>query len=187
MRPPFWGSFAVTTSSCLLHEEMVAAQPTARTVLCVSVPTSPPQLHALDGGGRVPELLVAIVRAELAGVCSYTHWSTMLDGPHRVSLSPWLAAQAQESLVHAQAAAELAGALGEHPGLEPAEMRPCSGHTVGAVLAAAEAHERAALTLYTKLLAVAEGQNLMVEEFARATLAVEERHVLELVRLRRGR
>lgn len=153
-----------------------------------SEPIPRPQLRAVggDGFGRLVALLDAIVAAELNGACRYNHWAATIEGPHRLSLAPWLAAQAFESLTRAQAGAELSDALGGHPPSSPGDVRPCVGHSPEAILHAAEEHERGALTLYRTLMDSSEGESLVVEEFARATLAIEEHHVLELVRLQRS-
>ena len=56
---------------------------------------------------KIVSSLNKILELELAGVVKYTHYAFMVQGPYRLSIVEWLRAQAQESLMHAEAVGEL--------------------------------------------------------------------------------
>jgi len=139
----------------------------------------------LDGTGAdaaaVLEALRRIVAAELGGAVAYTRYAALVGGLHRLSLSAWFDSQATESLTHARRAAEILVGLG---GTMPDGV-DAPDDVVGTreLLAAARDHERAARDLYRRLLTLVEGHSVMLEEYARSILSVEEEHALELERL----
>ena len=82
-------------------------------------------------------VLNEIMKAELAGVVRYTHYSLVITGPNRLPLVDFMKMQASESLLHAQQVGEILTGLGGHPeqGIAPIEWSwlssigamPCSG------------------------------------------------------------
>lgn len=126
-----------------------------------------------------------ILEAELAGVVRYTHYSFMVYGYGRIPIVGWLRAQADESLLHAQAAGELITALGGHPSLGIGKLLETERHDIGDILRESKAHEESALALYADLLRQAEGGNVMIEEYARQQIAAETRHVSEIDKMLR--
>ncbi|HEX4782011.1 MAG TPA: ferritin-like domain-containing protein, partial [Usitatibacter sp.] len=66
---------------------------------------------------NVVATLNRILESELAGVVRYTHYSFLVFGYGRIPIVSWLRSQAEESLVHAQAAGEWITTLGEYPSL----------------------------------------------------------------------
>ena len=64
---------------------------------------------------HVNPVLNEILRAELAGVVRYTHYSLVITGPNRLPLVDFMRAQAAESLLHAQQVGEILTGLGGHP------------------------------------------------------------------------
>lgn len=126
-----------------------------------------------------------ILEAELAGVVRYTHYSFMVFGYSRIPIVGWLRAQADESLLHAQAAGEIITALGGHPSLGIGRLLDCERHDIGDILREATAHERNALGLYDDLLRQVEGRNVMIEEYARQQIAAETRHVSDIDKMLR--
>ena len=64
---------------------------------------------------EVISILNKIMQYELAGVVRYTHYSLMVTGRDRLSLTAFFKEQATESLLHAQQAGELVTGLDGHP------------------------------------------------------------------------
>lgn len=126
-----------------------------------------------------------ILEAELAGVVRYTHYSFMVFGYSRIPIVKWLRSQADESLLHAQAAGELVTALGGHPSLGIGKLLETERHDIGDILREAMAHENEALALYGDLLRLVEGRDVMLEEYARQQIAAESRHVSDVDKMLR--
>jgi len=132
------------------------------------------------------DLLNEILEMELAGVVRYTHYSMMVYGYGRIPIVGWLRAQAAESMTHAQQAGELVTTLGEHPSLAIGPLLETHNHDIGAILRESLEHERATLLLYRKLLGLAEGHSVMLEEYARAMIYAEELHLGEVDKMLRN-
>jgi bacterioferritin len=115
----------------------------------------------------------------------YTHYSLMIYGYNRIPIVSWLRAQASESLAHAQAAGELITQFGEHPSLAIGPLVETHKHDVGDILREAMQHERDTLALYHKLLGQAEGNSVMLEEYAREMIRTEEQHLGEVDKMLR--
>ena len=126
-----------------------------------------------------------ILEFELAGMVRYTHYSLMIYGYNRIPIVSWLRAQANESLAHAQAAGELITQFGEHPSLAIGPLVETHKHDVGDILREAMQHERDTLALYHKLLGQAEGNSIMLEEYAREMISTEEQHLGEVDKMLR--
>lgn len=133
----------------------------------------------------VTSTLNKILEFELAGMVRYTHYSLMIYGYNRIPIVSWLRAQASESLVHAQAAGELITQFGEHPSLAIGPLVETHKHDVGDILREAMQHERDTLALYHKLLTQAEGNSVMLEEYAREMIRTEEQHLGEVDKMLR--
>src|SRR5687768_7573721 len=116
---------------------------------------------------NVVSLLNKIVEMELAGVVRYTHYSFMVFGYNRIPIVSWLREQATESMAHAQQAGEIITALGEHPSLGIGPLLETHKHDVGDILREAMENERHGLQLYKDLLALVEGKEVWLEEYAR--------------------
>lgn len=127
-----------------------------------------------------------ILEAELAGVVRYTHYSLMVYGYGRIPIVGWLRGQAQESLLHAQEAGELITALGGHPSLGIGKLLESEKHDVGAILRESLEHEQSALAHYKSLLGLVEGQEIMLEEYARQMIAAESKHCSEVDKMLRA-
>ena len=133
----------------------------------------------------VTATLNKILEYEMAGMVRYTHYSLMTYGYNRIPIVSWLRAQATESLAHAQAAGELITQFGEHPSLAIGPLVETHKHDVGDILREAMQHERDTLALYHKLLAQAEGNSVMLEEYAREMIRTEEQHLGEVDKMLR--
>lgn len=126
-----------------------------------------------------------ILEAELAGVVRYTHYSFMVFGFGRIPIVHWLRGQATESLAHATEAGEMITALGGHPSLGIGRLLESEKHDIGVILRESLEHEQLALGHYRQLLSLAEGRDVMLEEYARKMIAEESRHISEVDKMLR--
>ncbi|MEX0733215.1 MAG: ferritin-like domain-containing protein [Steroidobacteraceae bacterium] len=133
----------------------------------------------------VSATLNAILELELAGTVRYTHYSLMAYGYNRIPIVKWLREQADEALVHAQQAGELITQLGEHPSLSIGPLLETHMHDIGDILRESMQHESETLALYHKLLKLAAGSSVMIEEYAREKICQEERHLGEVDKMLR--
>lgn len=131
------------------------------------------------------DLLNRIMEVELAGVVRYTHYSLMVFGYARIPIVSWLKANAQEGLDHARRAGELVTLVGGHPSLKIGALLETQQHDIGAILRESLAHEKAALETYYELLALAEGNSVLLEEYAREMIVQEELHLDEVNKMLR--
>jgi bacterioferritin len=117
---------------------------------------------------------------EVEAAIRYLHLAVTVKGLDRLVVQKTLLEGMRETLQHAQSVAEKILQAGGVPKLEiridiPGELS--SG--TDAVRTALE-FEEAALDGYRDLLANVQGKNTMLEEFARAQIAIESRHVADL-------
>jgi bacterioferritin len=134
---------------------------------------------------KVVAVLNQILEMELAAVVHYTHYSFMVFGYHRIPIVKWLEQQASESIAHARAAGELVTQLGSHPSLDVGPLLETHKHDIGDILRESLAHERKTLELYQELLVLVEGKDVMLEEYAREHIYLEELHVGEVDKMLR--
>ena len=134
---------------------------------------------------KTTAILNDILKAELAGVVRYTHYSLVITGPNRLPLVQFMQAQAAESLLHAQQAGEILTGLGGHPEQGIAHIEESHDHSLECILRESISHERAALGLYRDLLHVVERDSIYLEEYARGQIGAEEMHLLEMRKLLR--
>jgi bacterioferritin len=130
-------------------------------------------------------LLSEIMECELAGVVCYTHFALMVTGPNRIPIVDFFKRQATESLAHAQQVGEILTGLEGHPSLRIAAIEETHRHSVRDILEESLAHERRALDLYKKLLALVADRSVYIEEFARTMIGQEELHCIELKKMLR--
>jgi bacterioferritin len=130
-------------------------------------------------------LLSEIMECELAGVVCYTHFALMVTGPNRIPIVNFFKQQATESLAHAQQVGEILTGLEGHPSLRIAAIEETHRHSVRDILEESLAHERRALDLYKKLLALVADRSVYIEEFARTMIGQEELHCIELKKMLR--
>ena len=133
---------------------------------------------AIDALNRILEL-------ELAGVVRYTHYSLMVFGYTRIPVVSWFKANAEEGLVHAHQAGELVTSLGGHPSLKIGELIDTARHDIGDILRESLEHEQKALDAYYALLKLAQGQSVLLEEYARQMIVKEEMHFDEVNKMLR--
>lgn len=128
----------------------------------------------------VIKVLNKIMEAELAGVVRYTHYSLMVVGYGRIPIVSWMRGQATESLTHASEAGELITHLGGHPSLGIGSLLETHRHDIGDILRESLEHEMLALSEYNNLLDLVNGRNVMLEEYARRLISLEEMHLGEV-------
>lgn len=133
---------------------------------------------AIDALNRIMEL-------ELAGVVKYTHYSLMVYGFNRIPIVSWLKGNAEEGLTHAHKAGELVTLLGGHPSLKIGTLLETEKHDIGDILRESLEHEKAALAAYYSLLKIAEGNSVLLEEYARDMIVQEELHLDEVNKMLR--
>ncbi|MDE2400697.1 MAG: bacterioferritin [Burkholderiales bacterium] len=126
-----------------------------------------------------------IMELELAGVVRYTHYSLMVYGYNRIPIVSWLKANAQEGLAHAHKAGEFVTLLGGHPSLKIGALLETAKHDIGDILRESLEVEKTALAAYYRLLLIAEGQSVMLEEYAREMIVLEELHLDEVNKMLR--
>jgi len=125
----------------------------------------------------VVTVLNKILEAELAGVVRYTHYALMVFGYNRIPIVSWMRSQATESLAHANEAGELITHLGGHPSLGIGALLETHRHDIGDILRESLDHETLALAAYNDLLHLVNGRHVLLEEYARRMIALEEMHL----------
>ena len=134
---------------------------------------------------KVVNTLNKILEMELAGAIHYTHYSFMIFGYNRIPIVSWLEGQANESIAHARIAGELVTQLGAHPSLGIGPLLETQKHDVGDILRESLGHEKATLHFYEQLLELVEGNDVMLEEYAREHIALEVNHIGEVDKMLR--
>lgn len=130
-------------------------------------------------------VLNRIMEAELAGVVRYTHYSLMVYGYNRIPIVAWLEGNASESLAHARKAGELVTLLGGHPSLQIGSLLETARHDIGDILRESLEQEKSTLALYYELLALAGNRSVLLEEYAREMIMLEELHLDEVNKMLR--
>ena len=128
-----------------------------------------------------------IVELELAGVVRFTQYSLMVFGHARIPIMHWMREQAQQSLVHAIQAGEEVTALGGNVSLGIGELVGTHHRSVDDILQEMLVQERRGVDLYRRLLALAEGRSVSLEELARQMIRNEELDVAEIEKMARKR
>lgn len=137
-----------------------------------------------DKNAAIP-ILNRIMEAELAGVVRYTHYSLMVYGYNRIPIVSWLFGNASEGLEHARKAGELVTLLGGHPSLQIGPLLETAKHDIGDILRESLQHENMTLSLYSELLKLACDKSVLLEEYAREMIMVEEMHLDEVNKMLR--
>ena len=131
------------------------------------------------------EVLNQIVELELAGAVRYTQYSLMIFGHSRIPIMNWMREQALESLAHATQAGEEVTAFGGNVSLGIGELVGTHHSSIDDMLREMLVHERRAVDAYRRLLALAEGRNVSLEEYARQMIRTEELDVAEVEKMLR--
>jgi len=137
------------------------------------------ELRELDTS-KVCEILNKIVEMEMAGVVRYAHSSLMVTGPNRIPIVAFLQEQANESLTHALQAGEYITGFDGHPSQKISYIKENHDHSVNQILLESLAHEMNAVEMYKRLLEEVYDSSIMLEEYARGQIGMEEQHALEI-------
>ena len=129
---------------------------------------------------RVCNILNEIRELEMAGVVRYAHSSLMVTGPNRIPIVAFLQEQANESLAHALQAGEYITGFGGHPSQNISAIEENHNHSVEQILTESLQHEMAAVEMYKELLIEVADASIMLEEYARGQIGMEEQHALEI-------
>ena len=129
---------------------------------------------------KVCDILNRIVELEMAGVVRYAHSSLMVRGPNRIPIVTFLQEQANESLAHALQAGEFITGFNGHPSQQIANIEENHNHSVEQILQESLAHEQSAVNMYKVLLEEVADASIMLEEYARGQIGMEEQHALEI-------
>ena len=132
---------------------------------------------------RVCEILNEIVELEMAGVVRYAHSSLMVTGPNRIPIVAFLQEQANESLAHALQAGEYITGFDGHPSQKISPIEESHDHSVIQILTESLEHEFNAVNKYRELLEEVEDASIMLEEYARGQIGMEEQHALEITKM----
>lgn len=132
------------------------------------------------------ETLNEIMELELSGVVRYTHYSLMVYGYNRIPIVSWLKSNATEGLDHANRAGEMVTMLGGHPSLKIGALLETEKHDIGDILRESLEHEEKTINAYYKLLELVDGQSIVLEEYAREMVHLEELHLDEVNKMLRN-
>ncbi len=138
-----------------------------------------------DEKQKAIEILNKIMELELAGVVRYTHYALMVYGYNRIPIVSWLKGNADESLIHAHKAGEIVTLMGGHPSLRIGALLETQKHDIGDILRESLEQERSTLEAYYELLKLAEGTSVLLEEYAREMIVLEEMHLDEVNKMLR--
>lgn len=130
-------------------------------------------------------ILNNIMELELSGVVRYTHYSLMVYGYNRIPIVDWLKENAQEGLEHAGKAGEMVTMLGGHPSLKIGALLETEKHDIGDILRESLQHEAITASVYHDLLNLVEGRSVILEEYARGMILLEEQHLDEVNKMLR--
>jgi bacterioferritin len=136
---------------------------------------------------EVIKTLNDVVELELAGAVRFTQYSLMVFGHARIPIMGWMRDQAQQSLDHAAQAGEEVTALGGQVSLGIGELVGTHHGTVDQMLEEMLIHERHGVDLYRRLLELAEGRSVPLEELARQMIRSEELDIAEIDKMLRKR
>ncbi|MGA1203352.1 MAG: ferritin-like domain-containing protein [Planctomycetota bacterium] len=126
---------------------------------------------------RLNELYAEEIEAGLR----YLHLSVSLKGLDRLMIRKVLLENMEETFEHAQQVGEKMMQLGASPSLSLQLELPAERADGRSALRTAVLFERAALDAYRELLErVDGGDDVVLEEFARAQVALESQHVAEI-------
>lgn len=132
------------------------------------------------------QILNEIMELELSGVVRYTHYSLMVYGYNRIPIVSWLKSNATEGLDHAHKAGEMVTMLGGHPSLKIGALLETEKHDIGDILRESLDHEQQTIGAYYKLLQLVEGKSVVLEEYAREMIHLEELHLDEVNKMLRN-
>jgi bacterioferritin len=132
-------------------------------------------------------VLNQIVEHELAGMVRYTQYSLMIFGHARIPIISWMQKQASDAMAHATQAGEEVTSLGGKVSLAIGELVGTHHDSVDQIMEELVVHEEAGIALYERLLEVADGRSVPLEELARKMIHAESIHTSEIRKMLRKR
>ncbi len=135
----------------------------------------------------VVKALNEIVELELAGAVRYTQYSLMVFGHARIPITDWMREQAAESLTHAVMAGEEVTGLGGQVSLGIGALVGTYHASVDDMMQEMLGHERTGVEHYEHLLALVEGRDVSLEEYARSMIRNETLHIAGIEKMLRRR
>jgi bacterioferritin len=133
------------------------------------------------------KILNQVVEHELAGMVRYTQYSLMIFGHARIPIIEWMQTQAQEAQAHAVQAGEEVTSLGARVSLGIGALVGTHHDSVDAIMEELVVHEESGIALYERLLEVAQGRSIPLEELARKMITSESIHTNEIRKMLRKR
>ena len=136
---------------------------------------------------QVVKTLNEIVELELAGAVRYTQYSMMVFGHARIPIISWMREQAAESLTHAALAGDEVTSFGQLVSLGIGELVGTNHASVDDMMQEMVIHEQRGIDLYSALLALVEGRDVSLEEYAREMIRNEKLHLASIEKMLRRR
>jgi bacterioferritin (cytochrome b1) len=134
---------------------------------------------------RTVHLLQEILEARLSNVVCYTYYACCVSGRLRMPLSRLFQAQANTSLIQAQAVSNILLALNERPGETPncsvpERSHPTQMHAPEQFLASSLNHELRILALYQEVIDLTTGRSQHLYQFAQEQILSIQRTCQDL-------
>jgi bacterioferritin len=126
-----------------------------------------------------------LLEIELSGITRYLHYSFMVFGATRIPITEWFRNQATEGMAHSVLVGEKITAYGGDPSLSVRPVPAARHNTVRGMLEESSSFERESIEEYRRLLSMA-GDDVALEDFARAQIRSETEHLEEVDKMLRG-
>ena len=136
---------------------------------------------------QVVKTLNELLELELAGAVRYTQYSMMVFGHARIPIISWMREQAAESLMHAALAGDEVTSFGQPVSLGIGELVGTNHASVDDMMQEMVSHEQRGIDLYSSLLALVEGRDVSLEEYAREMIRNEKLHLASIEKMLRRR
>jgi bacterioferritin len=133
----------------------------------------------------VVEQLNKLLEMELSGIARYLHYSFMVFGANRIPITAWFRDQATEGVSHSVLVGEKVTAYGGEPTVRVRPVPATRHQSLRAMLEESRVFEQESLDEYLRLLELT-GDNIALEEFARAQIVAESEHLEEVDKMLRG-
>jgi bacterioferritin len=139
------------------------------------------------GNAQIVDQLNKLLEMEVSGIARYLHYSFMVFGANRIPITAWFRDQANEGLAHSVLVGEKITAYGGDPSVSSRPV-PATRHlSLRAMLEESRVFESESLAEYHRLREIAvSGNEIALEEFARAQILAETDHLQEVDKMLRG-
>jgi bacterioferritin len=126
-----------------------------------------------------------LLEMELSGISRYLHYSFMVFGANRIPITAWFRDQATEGMAHSVLVGEKITAYDGEPSVSVKPVPSTKHQSLRSMLEESRVFERESLDEYRNLLKIA-GDDIALEEFARAQIVAETEHLEEVGKMLRG-